>query len=296
MLILAACGPVHNTGGASCKSEIVFDSDRDGSTEVYVLDLETLEVSRVTDSADPQISNRFPDWSPDGTEVVFVSEDQEGFGQLFSIRLSDTKTRQLTSRLARYEGPAWSPEGNWISFDMAADSTWGLYLIRPDGSELRRVGPEAENLFHSSWSPDGQHLAVVTGSIESWQGGILDLDSGNLRQLVETEAQFGSVAWSPDGSRIAFDGVVDSNFDLYVTTPFGGSPVRLTFGEAIDARPTWSPDGKRLVFHSTRDFGSVAGDERWHEFELYLMDVEDGTVQRLTENASFDAHPDWCPV
>ena len=60
--------------------------------------------------------------------------------------------------------------------------------------------------------------------------------------------------------------------------------------------PEWSPDATRLVFHSTRDFGSVGGSEVWEEFELYLMDLRDGTVTRLTVNDALDAHPDWCPA
>jgi len=71
---------------------------------------------------------------------------------------------------------------------------------------------------------------------------------------------------------------------------------RLTEGEAVDARPEWSREANRLVFRTTRDGGSVGGSEVREEFELYLMDLSDGAVTRLTTNEEHDGHPDWCPA
>jgi hypothetical protein len=38
----------------------------------------------------------------------------------------------------------------------------------------------------------------------------------------------------------------------------------------------------------------MAGEENWSEFELYLLDLSTGEIERLTDNSFFDGHPDWC--
>ncbi len=286
--VLSGCSPPPG----ACELRVAFDSARDGSTEVYALALDSLAVRQITNFPDPETANRFPDWSPGGRELVFVSEGSDGAGDLFIVAADGTGLRRLTSDPARYENPAWSPSGDWIAFEKGQGEDWGLYLIRPDGSDLRRI--EGDNLFHPSWSPEGKQLAVVTGDESEYYGAVLDLGEETSRRFTPSGLNVGSVKWSPDGSAIAFDAVVDDDFDLYVVDADGSNLVRLTQSPAIDARPEWSPGGARVVFHSTRGFGSVHGDDRWDHFDLYVLELESGKVERLTENEVFDAHPDWC--
>ena len=275
-----------------CEFELTFDSTRDGSTEVYAMDLDSLAVRQITDFSEPDIANRFPDWSPDGREIVFVSEDRSGIGDLYIVAADGSDLRRLTSDAARYENPDWAPEGDWIAFEKAKGDDWGLYLVRTDGSELQRI--EGKNLYHPSWSPDGERLAIVTGDEPAWFGAVLRLDGAELRRFTPDGLNVGSVRWSPGGTKIAFDAVTGTNLDLFITDEAGSNLQRWTESPAIDARPEWSPDGTELVFHSTRDFGSVHGDGRWDHFELYLLDLETRKIKRLTRNVAFDAHPDWC--
>ena len=277
-----------------CEFELTFDSTRDGSTEVYTMDLDALVARQITDFPEPDIANRFPDWSPDGREIVFVSEDEGGIGDLHIVAADGSGLRRLTSDPARYENPAWAPSGDWIAFEKGKGEDWGLYLIRSDGNDLQRV--EGTNLFHPSWSPDGERLAIVTGDEPEWFGAILHLDGSQPRRFTPDGLNVGSVKWSPAGTAIALDGVIGQNHDLYIADEDGSNLQRLTDSPTIDARPEWSPDGTELVFHSTRDFGSVHGDGQWDHFELYLFDLESREVRRLTSNEVFDAHPDWCRV
>jgi len=278
-----------------CASRVVFDSEKHGVFEVYVLDLISGDVAQLTTYQALRAASRFPDFAPDGQTIVFVSESEQQTGQLFLIGANGEGLRQLTTDEAKYENPAWSPSGDWIAFEMAQKRDWGLYLIRPDGSDLHRIGPNGVNLFHPSWSPDQSRIAVVTGNEEAWVAGVLDLSSGVVEQLTEPGLDVGSVKWSPDGSKLALDAVSDSNLDLYLLDLETKALQRLTKNAAIDARPDWSPDGAQLVFHSTRDQGgSSVGQEQWDEFELYIFDLGSGSIERFTHNSWFDAHPDWC--
>ena len=290
--IVCACS---DAAERTCTNQIVFDSNRSGDTEIFILDIVSGTTTQLTSNDAEGIDNRFPDFAPGGDQIVFVSENEEGLGQLFVVGSDGNGLRQLTNDEAYYESPAWSPNGEWIAFDKGKQGEWGMYLIRPNGSDLTRIGPTDVNLFAPSWSPDASQMAVVTGDEDAWIVGVLNLREGTVRHLTGPDMDAGSVKWSADGSKLAFDAVIDTNFDLYILDLETLVSDRLTEIPAVDARPEWSPDMTQLVFHSTRDRGgSVGGAERWEEFELYILDLKSRTVKRLTSNTRFDTHPDWC--
>ena len=292
-LITISCFPKEADEVSTCKFEIVFDSERDGSTEIYVLDSNTLEVRQLTNSPEPEVFSRLPDWSHNGKQIVFVSNRDGGKGNLYIMNADGSNVRQLTHKSGIYQNPAWSPQGDVIAFEMEQKGAWRMYLINIDGSGKRPIGPLAA--YHPSWSPDGEEIGFITEENDSYVGAIMKSDGTDVRKFTDLRGDLGSPKWSPDGRRIAFDAVLETNFDIYVMDSDGSNLKRLTSGPAVDARPEWSPDGQEIVFHSTRDYGSVGGSEKWAEFELYIMDLKDLRVRRLTKNMVFDAHPDWCP-
>ena len=277
-----------------CEFEIVFDRERDGGRQIYVLDIETKRVRQLTRSAAPAEFNGFPDWSPDGRRIAFASNRDGGSLDLYAMDADGGSLTRLTDSPGLEHSPAWSPQGDEIAFVSVTNGVAGIDVIRIDGSGLRRIGPTPA--YHPAWSPDAGWIAFLSGEPNRWDIYVMRADGTEVHQLTHTEADESSVQWSPDGEHLAFDAVLRTNFDLYVMRADGSEMRRLTEGEAVDARPEWSPDANRLVFHTTRDGGSVGGSEVREEFELYLMDLSDGAVTRLTINEEFDGHPDWCPA
>ena len=77
-----------------------------------------------------------PDWSPDGTQLLFMYRDYDG-GQ-FDIHVMDadgTNIRKLTSTTASEFGPRWSPDGNQIAFSRNSD----IHVMNSDGTGQRRL-------------------------------------------------------------------------------------------------------------------------------------------------------------
>jgi TolB protein len=128
----------------------------------------------------------------------------------------------------------------------------------------------------------------------------INADGSGLQQLTHSggEGRYSRVpAWSPDGERLAFCSNVsnrEGTWDIYTMKADGSDVQRLT--HVTDERianqgPDWSPDGKKIAFHSTRDV--TFEENKWNEFEIYVMDVDGTNIPRLTFNVKFDAHPDW---
>lgn len=108
-----------------------------------------------------------------------------------------------------------------------------------------------------------------------------------LRNITQSTSADGYATFSPDGTRLAYSSVRSGNRDLYVMDLASGDTERVTQHPADDGGPpAWSPEGDRLFFRSKRD-GEF--------YNIYQLQLESGTVTRLTEAASGEGYVDVSP-
>lgn len=228
-----------------------------------------------------------PTWSPDGSKIAFVS-DQDGAPDIWVMNSDGSELVNLTRHEAKDHSPAWSPDGAWIAFASVRDSLyWELYLMRADGSDLQRLTwwEDASDLW-PTWSPDGARLAFASKRDGNWEIYTMTRDGANLVRLTDHSADDTNPSWSPDGSRIAFESTRDGYAEIYVMPVVGGEGVNVSnTGWATDLGPTWSADGGRLVFYSDRD-----GD-----WDVYTMNADGSNVVKLTGDQTSDQLPAWRP-
>ena len=117
----------------------------------------------------------YPSFSPDGTRIAFMGALGSNY-ELYVADLASGEVRQLTDSPGHDAWPAWSPDGSTIAFTSVRDDCshvapdaecWrtgdigphhDIWLIKPDGSNLRRVTPEFGQ--YVAWSPDSQYLLI----------------------------------------------------------------------------------------------------------------------------------------
>jgi len=105
-----------------------------------------------------------PQWSPDGRFIAVVA----GTPQTLYVATPDgTVVKILTPGFTRVgDLPAWSQDGKWIAFTGKRDSGWGLYIVRTDGTRMRRVashGIIAPNAW-MSWYPHNSAIAFASST------------------------------------------------------------------------------------------------------------------------------------
>lgn len=230
---------------------------------LFLLDVATGHVQRLTPD---RALNQFGAWSPHGSEIVFLST-RDGREDIYVMGVPGKAVRRLTNGFGFNGFPSWSPDGSWIAFDSGRAGVKGpvgaagfhsnIYLMRPDGSDARRLTSWTGYDGYPIWSPDGSRLAFVSD-----RGGALDVYTmrpagSDQRQLTHHEGGRGLAtfpSWSPDGSEIVFDASNPAGdavgASLYRISAGGGEVTRVTRG--YDYRPTWSPDGSWIAFLASR--------------------------------------------
>jgi len=269
----------------------VFYSERDGDSDIYLMDADGSNVQQLTDEDGRDYEAKA---SAAGSLIVFGSQRAGGEnGLLYVMNMDGSGVRPLTAanegQKMNDEYPDWSPDGRRVVFqrvirlaDGGAESD--LWLVDVDsGSETQLT--DTPDVWDSTPSFTANGTSVLfenssSGDFELYQ---LRLDDMQVSQLTESEGTEIEAKQSPDGERIAFAFERDGDFDIYVMRNDGSDLRALTDNDAADRCPQWSPDGKRISFVSDRD-----GD-----LEIYLMNSDGSDQRRLTNSPGADEVPDW---
>ena len=287
--------------------QIVFDSKRDGTQEIYVMDPDGSNQQRLT-RALAKDGSWHPAWSPDGKKIAF-SSNRDGTPELYLMDADGSNVKRLTHTAEKRtvnECADWSPDGRRIAFCSSRDGKGEIYVMDADGSNLRRLThtPGVDKASaNPDWSPDGQQIAFAStrdGKSHDWTESeiyVMASDGANVRALTRTPAKGNwTPRWHPDGKKIIFCSNrgaeperSEDAYEIYVMHADGSNVRQLTTHERSATRPHWSRDGKKVVYHSARD----GNPKDWKDHEIYVMDADGSNVRRLTFNKAIDGHPAW---
>lgn len=176
----------------SAAGRLVFTSNRDGNSEVYIADTLATATRRVTNSG---AEDAHPALSPDGSTIVFVS-NRSGAPRLWSVpapaldaTLFDVPTALATgSSTAIPEGaPAWSPDGTTLAFSSTRSGTSQIYTMPAAGGSPVELTTDAGGAFSPAWSSDGNTIYYLSATgtvhlrrIKSAGGSAVDYASDSL--------------------------------------------------------------------------------------------------------------------
>jgi len=260
---------------------IAFQSNRDGSLEIYVMNADGTAVSRLTNNPAVDV---FPNWSPRGDRIAFTS-DRDGFPNIYTVNPDGTNLVKLTDAAGNNALPAFSPDGNQIAFVSDRDGNDEIYLMGADGGNVRRLTKDTGQDLFPAWSPDGNWIAFSTTRDVNSEIYKMRADGSELTRLTNDPAADTNPAWSPDGTRIAFISRRDGFSNLYVMDTDGGNVQQLTFYKSVVEVPTWSPDSNSIAFAS-----DMEGNRN-----IFVISANGAGLNRLTDQALEDFYPSWSP-
>ena len=223
----------------------IWVMDADGSNQTNL----TLERGADTD----------PVWTPDGTQIVFVSGRFGGTRQLMVMNADGSDQQRVSFDFEEYN-PTFSPDGSTLLFSSTFFFTLNIRTFDPDDHpedvddlfDINLVPQLYDNRFDEPdrigkgdepvWSPDGNWIVYIRTSGNNRRIYLLDANSegATVRDLGVAGLSY-DPAWSPDSMHIVYTNSTQGNLDIFTMDLGGRFQANLTDHPADDKMPSWQP-------------------------------------------------------
>src|SRR6266699_6958186 len=215
--------------------------------------------------------------SPDGRRIAYgvVMCDRPGrpYGQLWIMDLATQKSIRVGGEKDS-GGPLWSPDGKWLAFQGSQGDKHGLFMSRPDGSDVTFLAPLRGTNSplpgtgkDVTWSPDGKELAFISAT----PGAEAAEASGDpmviTRYLYKPDAGEGMTRFN-DNQRL----------HIFVVDVGTKQTRQLTKGDTDEHSIDWSPDGKEILYLTNPE----PNQDEFFNYDVFALKVADGSVRRIT--------------
>jgi Tol biopolymer transport system component len=175
-----------------------------------------------------------PDFSPHGDQVAFISRHEQAavVHDIYLIGADGTGRKLLSDQSANDTDPRWSPDGKKILFvrsaiikkyyrDMTKDerdmmkSSAELFIMKRDGSNLRRLTNNAARDCCAYWSKDGKHIYFLSERDGAPNIYVMKAD-GSRAQKIADGSIVSAPNISPDGKYFVYTKEVNGKWGLYL--------------------------------------------------------------------------------
>jgi len=223
-----------------------------------------------------------PRWSPDETQIAFLSDRRDEAAQIFLIAADGGEALALTTlEPGGIQGLHWSPDGSKLAFLYRATPANYTKKAVEDRKEKGLSSPPRVHT-HLFYRLDG--FGYFDG--EYWQVAVVDASKGETRVLTSGAFSCSSITWSPNGRTLAFlsdrrldgDALPDADTQIWTVPVDGnGELAQIDAPNGDKSSLAWSPGGKELAY-----FGNPDPLDQWgtNNESVFVLPISGGSEAR----------------
>ncbi len=271
------------------KDRIYFISDRKGRNNIFSMTFDGKDLRQHTAFEEYDIN--FP--SLGNGKIVF---QMAGDIYIYDLEKDEAKKVDIEIPSENMSGiPRYVDADRWIrNYELSPDSKTALFEARgnlflvpvKEGRTRTIVQDSSFRIKYPTFSNDGTKIAYFSDETGSEKLYYSELRDNAERKMIAKKLSGWHYhpVWSPDDTKLLF---ADEKYALYIYDIKGDNIILVDRSDLSEIRNySWSPDGKYIAYAKTEpnSFSSI-----------FIYDLSDRSVHRVTESATDDSSPDWDP-
>ncbi|HQZ95644.1 MAG TPA: choice-of-anchor Q domain-containing protein [Pyrinomonadaceae bacterium] len=282
--------------GAAGNPQILFTSNRDGNTEVYKMDADGTNQTRLTNTPENEAGGY---WSPNGQKILYGKTVSTNNIQIWTMNADGTGQTMISEATERNTSSIWSPDGQKVLFARGPTNiTERIWVMNADGSNKAQLTNPPALDKSPAWSPDGTRI-VFSRCNASFVCDVYTMFADGSNQINLTASNPNdddNAVFTPDGSKLVFGGqTTPDDYNAFVMNADGTGRQALTNSApppsfATAGRTAMSPIGA-VVALAFRDGVAVNGTD----LEIYSVAANGTGLTNLTNNSVLELFGDWSP-
>ncbi len=157
----------------------------------------------------PPAAATLPNWSPDGTQMAFISSQVGKPWKIFLISAEGGSPEELLPENVGEVDATWSPDGTQLAFGRLSTGNTATDDIQLVDMKTRQAStfPGTKGFFSPRWSPDGHYLAAV--NVEGSKKLMLyDFRTQKWSEWLTETSNVDYPYWSADSRYVYFDNII----------------------------------------------------------------------------------------
>jgi TolB protein len=216
------------------------------------------------------------------SRIAFCSKHGDG-KEIYLMDYDGRRLRRLTTSGTLNLSPAWSPDGERLTFVSWRTGRPAIFVMDDDGRTTRVATAGGDLNSAPAWSPDGRKIVYNSDANGNSELYVAELGTGRNTRLTHTAGIETSPAFSPNGREIAFTSDRSGSPQVYIMDAEGLNARRVSAEGDFNDSASWSPQGDRLAYVSRRE----------GRFDVVVLNLATGVVSRLTHGEGSNEDPRW---
>lgn len=270
--------------------KVYFASDRDLTMNLFVFDMKTKEIKKLTDFNEFDV--KFP--SIGNNAIVF-----ENGGYIYKLDLTTEKVEKVSIVLQEDldwgRGSLTDVKNQVNNFEISPDGNRALFGARGEIFTVPAKNGPTRNITNSQgvherggiWSPDGKHIAFISDETGEDEVYIINQDGSGDRVKLTNGMDvyiYGLLKWSPDSKKIAF---FAQDYKLYFVDIESKNVTTVDKGDVSQiSQFSWSPDNNWIAYTKAEIEGMS---------KIYIYSLASGKTQPVTDGWSSANNPCFSP-
>ena len=223
---------------------VTMNERREQPFELQYADADGHRAQTILRSRQPIMS---PSWSPDGSQVAYVSFEGDGLPKIYVHNLASSERRVVAREQGINGAPSWSPDGTRLALTLSRDGAPEIYTLDLETRRLvRRTNSRAIDT-EPRWLPDGESLVFTSSRGGGPQIYRMDLRDNSVRRLTFEGTYNARPDVTPDGRYLVFVHRRDGRFQIGVQDMRRGTFNVLTASN-MDESPSVAPNGTMIIY------------------------------------------------